>query len=104
MFLWKVIDSESIDDEDQGNQISRFLEGYREGRTEQKKIAGPSLIGFINSLIGLKTVYIIVFLVAMLILIRSLGQEDEPLRVGIRPQTEHDTAPRDEYGPEDKED
>ncbi|KAH9692081.1 protein disulfide-isomerase 5-2 [Citrus sinensis] len=32
-----VIGSESIDEEDQGSQISRFLEGYREGRTEQKK-------------------------------------------------------------------
>ncbi|XP_031250998.1 protein disulfide-isomerase 5-2 [Pistacia vera] len=98
-----VIDSEIIDDGDQGSQISHFLEGYREGRTEQKKIAGPSLIGFINSLIGLKTVYIIVFLVAMLMLIRSLGQEDVP-PIGVRPQTDEVDAPRDEYGPEDKED
>ncbi|GLT64550.1 hypothetical protein SLA2020_370360 [Shorea laevis] len=84
-----VIGSESLNDEDQGSQISRFLEGYREGRTEQKRVKGPSLMGFINSLIGIRSIYIIVFLVAVLMLIRSLGNDEEPPRVGIRNQVDH---------------
>ncbi|POO00210.1 DnaJ-like [Trema orientale] len=66
-FLWgnltDVIGSESIDEEDQASQVSRFLEGYREGRTIETRISGPSVLGFINSLIGIKTVYLIVFVV-----------------------------------------
>ncbi|KAI9200367.1 hypothetical protein LWI28_006644 [Acer negundo] len=86
-----VIDSESIvDEEDHGSQISRFLEGYREGKTEQKRIAGPSFMGYINSLIGINTVYIIVFLVAMIMLIRSLGNE-EPRRVSTQDQSDEAT-------------
>jgi protein disulfide-isomerase A1 len=86
-----VIGSESIvDEEDHGSQISRFLEGYREGKTEQKQIAGPSFLGYINSLIGINTVYIIVFFVAMIMLIRSIGNE-EPLRVDTRDQSDQAT-------------
>lgn len=97
-----VIGSESIDEEDQGSQISHFLEGYREGRTEQKKIAGPSIFGFINSLIGIRSVYIIVFMVAMLMLLRTLGKDDED-------QSEHarstvSRAENNEYGSGEKED
>ncbi|KDO83887.1 hypothetical protein CISIN_1g013240mg [Citrus sinensis] len=105
-----VIGSESIDEEDQGSQISRFLEGYREGRTEQKKVAGPSIFGFVNSLIGIRSVYIIVFMVAMLMLLRTLGKDDEePSRVGTSDQSEHarstvSRAENDEYRSGEKED
>ncbi|XWS23371.1 hypothetical protein CRYUN_Cryun28dG0008100 [Craigia yunnanensis] len=106
---FSVTGSESLDDEDQWSQISRFLEGYREGRTEKKRIKGPSLMDFIGSLIGIRAVYIIVFLVAMLILIRSISKDDEPLRVGTREEVDHaegsesETESR-EYGVGKKED
>lgn len=83
--LLKVTGSERVEEEDQGSQVSQFLEGYREGRTERNRVSGPSLLGYINSLIGIRTVYIIVFVVAMLMLIQHLGKE-EPLRVGTRSQ------------------
>ncbi|XP_021288800.1 protein disulfide-isomerase 5-2-like [Herrania umbratica] len=114
MIIWNgdeeyssVIGSESLDDENQGSQISRFLEGYREGRLEKKRIKGPSFMDFINSLIGIRTVYIIVFLVAMLILIRSLGKDDEPLQVGTRDEVDHaesSMAESSDYRPGEKED
>lgn len=81
--ILKVLGVESLEEEDQGSQISQFLDGYRKGLTEQKSVSGPSLIGFINSLIGIRFVYIIVFLVAMLMLIQNVCKE-EPLRVGER--------------------
>lgn len=105
---FSVIGSESIDDEDQATQISRFLEGYREGRTEKKRIGGPSFIGFINSLIGMRTVFLIVFVVAVAMLIQTINKE-EPLRVGTRDRTDHASgsdseAESKDYRSGDKED
>uniref|UniRef100_A0A2P2J3K9 Protein disulfide isomerase n=1 Tax=Rhizophora mucronata TaxID=61149 RepID=A0A2P2J3K9_RHIMU len=102
-----VIGSENLEEEDQGTQISRFLEGYREGRTVQHRVSGPSLIGFINSLISIRTAYVIVFVVAVMMLILTIGKE-EPLRVGTgRGPVDSATGPgaeRADYRPEDKED
>lgn len=105
-FVLKVIGLDSLEEEDQGSQISYFIEGYRKGQTIQKRISGPSFMGFINSLIGIRTVYIIVFLVAMLMLIQSIGKE-EPLRVGTRDQADEvagSEAESSEYRPGDKQD
>ncbi|KAF2290958.1 hypothetical protein GH714_017370 [Hevea brasiliensis] len=101
-----VIGLDSIEEEDQGSQITHFVEGYRKGQTIVKKVSGPSFMGFINSLIGIRTVYIIVFLVAMLMLIQSIGKE-EPLRVGTRDQVDEvasSAAESSEYRPGDKQD
>ncbi|KAJ8760416.1 hypothetical protein K2173_015083 [Erythroxylum novogranatense] len=103
---FSVIGSESIGEEDQGTQITRFLEGYREGRTVLKTVSGPSLIGYINSLIGIRLVYIIVFLVAVLMLIQNTCKE-EPLRVGTRDNADTATlsgAGSSEFRLGDKED
>ena len=95
---------------DQGTQITRFVEGYKEGRTVQKKIGGPSLIGFINSLIGIRTVYIIVFVVAVIMIIQTINKE-EPLTVGHGEDradeawsSSHAADSREEYQGGDKED
>ncbi|KAL1188626.1 Protein disulfide-isomerase 5-2 [Cardamine amara subsp. amara] len=78
----QVNDLETIShEEDHLTQVSRFLEGYREGRTEKKRIKGPSFMGFINSMIGIRSVYVIVFFVAIIMMLRSLGQVEEPPRV-----------------------
>jgi protein disulfide-isomerase A1 len=88
---FSVIGSDSIAEEDQGSQITRFLEGYREGSVIQKQISGPSFMGFINSLLGVRSIYILVFVVAVLILILTIGKE-EPLRVGTRDPADHTTS------------
>ena len=80
----QVTGSESIGEEDQGSDITRFLEGYRKGRTVSKKI-GLSFMGFINSMIGLKLIFIIVFVVAILMVIQTIGgrydeEEQWPVR------------------------
>ncbi|KAL4559267.1 hypothetical protein LXL04_031404 [Taraxacum kok-saghyz] len=81
-----VIGSEAIESEDQGSQISLFLESYREGKTIEKTF-GPSFFGYIMSLLGMRTVYILVFLVAVIFLIATIGKE-EPLVVGGRDRAE----------------
>ncbi|XP_022727778.1 protein disulfide-isomerase 5-2-like [Durio zibethinus] len=102
---FSVIGCESLDDEDQGSQMSRFLDGYREGRTEKKRIKGPSFMDFINSIIGIRAVYIIVFLVAMLMLIRSLSKDDEDHRGGSGEEVDdHAETESSEYGAGKKED
>lgn len=103
-----VVGSEVINEEDQASQITQFIEGFREGRTEVKSINGPSFMGYINSLIGVRTVYIIVFLVCVFMLIRSINKE-EPLRVGTREEADQASSSSldnegKEYGPGDKED
>lgn len=110
LFFLKVIGSENFDEIDQGSQITRFIEGYKEGRTVEKKIGGPSLIGYINSLIGIRTVYIIVFVVAVMMIIQSINKE-EPLTIGSgEDQTDQAWSSsltdesREEYRPRDKED
>ncbi|XP_058091014.1 protein disulfide isomerase-like 5-2 [Magnolia sinica] len=106
-----VVGLESIDEEDQRSQISQFLEGYREGRTIQKRFSGPSLIGYINSLISIRTVYLIVFVVAVIMLIRTIGNKDEDDTPRTHRQVrDEDTSSssgeseRREYQPGDKED
>ncbi|KAL9260944.1 disulfide-isomerase 5-2-like protein [Drosera capensis] len=80
-----VIGSESIGDEDQGTQIAHFLAGYREGKTEAKKITGPSFLSFVNSLVGFKLVFIVIFLIAVLVLILTIGNvDDDSARVSHR--------------------
>lgn len=95
-----VIDSESIGEEDQGSQISRFLEGYREGKTVSKKISGPSFMQFINDMIGFRLIFIIVFVVAVLMLFQTLGNHEED--DARRQPTRHDD--REELSSGDKED
>ncbi|KAJ9560303.1 hypothetical protein OSB04_005463 [Centaurea solstitialis] len=73
--FFTVIGSESIHGEDQGSQITLFLERFREGKVVQKQL-GPSFFGYIISLIGMRTVYIIVFLIAVMFLIATVGKED----------------------------
>ncbi|XP_042509521.1 protein disulfide-isomerase 5-2 [Macadamia integrifolia] len=90
---FSVIGSESLDEEDQGSQITRFIEGYREGRTEKKSISGPSLMGFFNSVIGVRMVLTIIFLVAVLLLILTIGkdnEDDDPRSGASRPDDKED--------------
>ncbi|KAK1371818.1 Thioredoxin domain-containing protein [Heracleum sosnowskyi] len=102
---FSVIGSDSISDEDQRSQVTQFLEGYRSGSVIQKRISGPSLMGFIKSLIGIRSMYILVFVIAMIFLILTIGKE-EPLRVGTREQLSavSETERRELHSSADKED
>ncbi|XP_020593537.1 protein disulfide isomerase-like 5-2 [Phalaenopsis equestris] len=104
--------SESLNDfEDQPSQVSRFLEGFRTGRTIKKRISGPSFIGFINSLVGMKTVYLIVFLVAVLIFLQKLAKQGDDVHYRRQTQPEGEdmnassnNADQQGYQPSNKED
>ncbi|KAK9053805.1 hypothetical protein SSX86_024879 [Deinandra increscens subsp. villosa] len=77
---FSVIGSESIHSEDQGSQITLFLERFREGKVIEKAL-GPSFLGYIISLLGMRMVYIFIFLVAVVFLIATVGK-DEPIEPG----------------------
>ncbi|XP_074334815.1 protein disulfide-isomerase 5-2 [Apium graveolens] len=102
---FSVIGSDSISDEDQRSQVTQFLEGYKSGSVIQKRISGPSLMGFIKSLIGIRSMYILVFVIAMIFLILTIGKE-EPLRVGTREQASaiSEAERRELHSSADKED
>ncbi|KAL7156071.1 hypothetical protein ABFS83_03G118500 [Erythranthe nasuta] len=82
-----VIGSESIEENDMGTQVSRFLEGYREGNVIQKQISGPTLVGFINSQFGVRIALILIFVVVVMAMILFMTKE-EPLTVGTRDQSD----------------
>ncbi|CAM8911664.1 unnamed protein product [Rhodiola kirilowii] len=107
---YTVIGSESIvDEEEYGSQVTRFLQGFKEGKFETKKINGASFSGFIDSLFGVRTALIILFLVAVLGLLMTITKDDEPQKPGKKPRTNQDGSSSDEaesseqvYGPGDK--
>ncbi|KAL3324164.1 hypothetical protein AABB24_038377 [Solanum stoloniferum] len=65
---FSVIGSDSVEDEDQGSQITRFLKGYREGSVIQKHIISDDYKAFRNSmfLIGALILVLVVILVSMM--------------------------------------
>jgi len=72
-FFFKVEGSERLEEGDYGSQISRFLEGYRSGKTIKKNVGRGS-----PSLLGLNAIYILIFLVAILVaLMYFSGQGEE---------------------------
>ncbi|KAK4747676.1 hypothetical protein SAY87_014262 [Trapa incisa] len=73
-----VIDCEVILKEDQGTQITKFIQGYREGRTVPKRINAPSLMGYIKSLhIGIKITYVMIFLVIIVMILLAFCMDTE---------------------------
>ncbi|KAJ4965083.1 hypothetical protein NE237_016932 [Protea cynaroides] len=103
---FSVIGSESLDEEDQGSQITRFIEGYREGRTEKKSIGGSSILAFFNSVIGVRVLLMIIFVVVVILLIQTIGNNKDDDDDDDEPQTRHTGAQVDgeAYQPGDKED
>ncbi|XP_073285883.1 protein disulfide-isomerase 5-2-like [Primulina huaijiensis] len=82
---YSVIGSDSIHETDMGTQISRFLQGYREGNVIQKQISGPTFMGFLKSQLGATFVLILICLVLVIVVLLSMAKE-EPLTVGTRDQ------------------
>ncbi|KAK4490065.1 hypothetical protein RD792_000719 [Penstemon davidsonii] len=86
---YTVVGSESMDETDMGTQVSRFLEGYRGGSVVQKRITGPTFMGFIRSQIG-TIALLLIFTVLVVVLIFTMTRE-EPLIVGTREQAAEDS-------------
>ncbi|MBA0865497.1 hypothetical protein Goshw_012744 [Gossypium schwendimanii] len=108
---FSVIGIESLDNEDQGSQISQFLEGYRQGRTEKKTVKAPLFMGFFNSVVGIVAFFIIFIVVAMMILMVVLliiiSKDNEPVRVGSHEEVDradNSEAESSQHGPGKKED
>ncbi|XP_042057633.1 protein disulfide isomerase-like 5-2 [Salvia splendens] len=78
-----VTGSENGDKTDMAAQVSRFLEGYREGRVIHKRIIGPSLMSLMNSKVAIIVALLLICVVLAVVLIVAMVQ-DEPLTVGTR--------------------
>ncbi|CAA0827808.1 Protein disulfide-isomerase 5-2 [Striga hermonthica] len=100
---YNVIGSDSIDEADMGNQVSKFLEGYREGSVIQKRISGPSLMEFIASNFAVKIFLIFLFVLLVMILILAT-MKDEPQTVGMRVPAEDRRTSASQTEARDKED
>ncbi|OEL27780.1 Protein disulfide isomerase-like 5-3 [Dichanthelium oligosanthes] len=70
---YEVVEGSESLEGDYGSQVSRFLEGYRAGRTIKKKVGRGS-----PTLLGLNAIYILILLVAILVaLMYFSGQGEE---------------------------
>lgn len=107
---FQVIGSESIDGEDQATLITKFLEGYREGRTTKKRTSGPSLLGAIKRTFNIRMVYIFVCVMAVMMIIQWFSKgSGEYQRVPTQDQVGHASSSvteveSKEYEPGEKED
>lgn len=107
---FQVVGSESIDGVDRATQITKFIEGYREGKTIQKRTSGPSLLRVIHRSFDIRVVYIFVFVVAVLMVIQTLYKGDDDYhRVPSQDQGDRARgsvleAESQQYKPGDKQD
>ncbi|XP_047322126.1 protein disulfide-isomerase 5-2-like [Impatiens glandulifera] len=88
---FSVVGSESIDEDDERSQVSRFLEGYSEGNVTKKQISGPSFImSNMSWVVGIAIVYIFGSAVLIIMLIKTIKKEDQALKDGTtREQADH---------------
>ncbi|KAK7277289.1 hypothetical protein RIF29_18440 [Crotalaria pallida] len=77
MIIWdksdeylSVVGSESIDGEDQATLITKFIEGYREGRTTKKRTSGRSVLRALKRNFNMRMVYIFVCAMAVMMLMQ----------------------------------
>lgn len=72
---------EDGDETDMAAKLLRFIEGYRDGRVIQKRIANPSLMSLIDPKVATIVVLLLICVVLALVLIISMVK-DEPPSVG----------------------
>lgn len=76
----QVIGSESIDETDMSNQVSRFIQGYRLGHVlVQRRRTGPTLImSFLKSQTGIIVVFFLIFVLLLVVIVVSMIKDEEP--------------------------
>ncbi|KAK4483871.1 hypothetical protein RD792_011080 [Penstemon davidsonii] len=79
---YTVNGSETIDGTDMGTQVSRFLEGYREGNVIQKRIVRLTLMSFITSQLGMIALVLVVVVPLSSLILKMINKE--PWTDGIR--------------------
>ncbi|CAN4081366.1 unnamed protein product [Withania somnifera] len=72
---FSVTGSDSVEDEDQGSQITQFLQGYREGSVIQKRITSDAYKAFRNSMYGIGAVILILVVILVVTITQSLNEE-----------------------------
>ncbi|KAF7820080.1 protein disulfide-isomerase 5-2 [Senna tora] len=104
-----VIGSESIDGDDKATQITKLLEGYREGKTIRKNLGGPSLMRVMSRTFDGRTLYVFVVVIAILVFLQIFCRgDDEYQRVPNQEQVDQSSnsvlkTESEEYKPGDKE-
>ncbi|KAK4708439.1 hypothetical protein R3W88_029364 [Solanum pinnatisectum] len=72
---FSVIGSDSVEDEDQGSQITRFLKGYREGSVIQKHIISDDYKAFRNSMFLIGALILVLFVILVSMMMQSVKEE-----------------------------
>ncbi|XP_060198001.1 protein disulfide-isomerase 5-2-like [Lycium barbarum] len=72
---FSVIGSDSVEGEDQGSQITRFLQGYREGSVVQKRITSDAYKAFRNSMYMIGALILVLVVILVVTIMQSLKEE-----------------------------
>ncbi|KAJ8551179.1 hypothetical protein K7X08_000549 [Anisodus acutangulus] len=72
---FSVIGLDSVEDEDQGSQITQFLQGYREGNVVQKSITSEAYKAFRNSMYMIGAVILVLVVTLVVTIMQSLKEE-----------------------------
>ncbi|XP_075108683.1 protein disulfide-isomerase 5-2 isoform X1 [Nicotiana tabacum] len=72
---FSVIGSDSVEEEDEGSQITQFLQGYKEGSVIQKRITSDSYKALRNSMIGIGAVILVLVVLLVVTVMQSLKEE-----------------------------
>ncbi|KAL1332882.1 hypothetical protein HN51_061651 [Arachis hypogaea] len=107
-----VVGFESIEEEDQATQISKFVEGYREGKTIKKEMSGPSFMRYLHRSFDVRLVYILVGIVAVMMILQTFfvkgGDEYQRVSNQVQAATQARSSvsevENNEYKAGDKED
>ncbi|KAL1369795.1 hypothetical protein HN51_000151 [Arachis hypogaea] len=107
-----VVGFESIEEEDQATQISKFVEGYREGKTIKKEMSGPSFMRYLQRSFDVRLVYILVGIVAVMMILQTFfvkgGDEYQRVSNQVQAATQARSSvsevENNEYKAGDKED
>ena len=91
--LFQSAEGYDFSDERAGSYITFFLQEFKEGKAKKINVKGPTLTEFLQSLISVRSVYILVPIIAMIIFARSIwtsvGTDDV---VGKRTVYDDDTT------------
>jgi protein disulfide-isomerase A1 len=79
---------ERLEEEDQVSQVSRFLEGYKEGKTIKMMVKSQTFQGFMK-IMGVGLVLVIVVMVSVVVAIIYLARETDGTQTRLsRPEDE----------------
>ena len=90
--MFQSAEGYDFSDERAASYITFFLQEFKEGKAKKVNVKGPTLTEFIQSLISVRSVYLLLLIIAMIIFARSIWTSVGTDVVGKRIVYDNDTT------------